>query len=114
MRESFVKSFFERLAILESLTKKCESILASDTKRSKCHPDEEYKEKLLFLENHANQLRRREEILATRESEVGVLRAQVESQLLQFETKIRSREEQVKRSHDELVSSREQLSKSVN
>lgn len=56
MRESFVKQFLERLHILETLTKKCESILHNENRRStsKKHPedDEEYKEKLRFIESH--------------------------------------------------------------
>lgn len=56
MRESFVKQFLERLNILETLTKKCESILNAENKRSSSrkHPedDEECKEKLRFIESH--------------------------------------------------------------
>ena len=45
------------------------------------------------MESHANQLRKREEMLVERESEVQTLRAQLENQIIQFEKSIRSKED---------------------
>jgi hypothetical protein len=42
-------------------------------------------------------------MLATRESEVAVLRSQIESQIVQLESQIRSKEIDVLKKHDELM-----------
>jgi hypothetical protein len=78
IKESFVRSFMERLQLVESLTKKCEGIISSATSKKSKLPspqeEEEYQERLRFLDGHAGQLRKREEMLAARESEVHGLR----------------------------------------
>ena len=81
MKESFVKQFNEKLAVLEKLTKKCETLLHQEASSRKVSEEqtEEYNERLRFVQSHAEQLKKREQILATRESEVAGLRTQIES-----------------------------------
>ena len=61
----------------------------------------------------ADQLKKREEMLAARESEVAVLRSQLDSQLLSLDSHIRSKEADVIRKHEELMQVRDSLNHKI-
>jgi|LauGreDrversion4_2_1035121.scaffolds.fasta_scaffold199888_2 hypothetical protein len=46
--------------------------------------NEEYVEKLRFIESHVSQIKKREEILAQRENEVAILKSSFEAQNLKL------------------------------
>jgi hypothetical protein len=74
IKESFVKNFLERLVVLEGLMRNAPSQTQN----------EEYIEKLRFIESHVSQIKKREEILAQRENEVAILKSSFEAQNLKL------------------------------